>query len=90
MLAQSLSSPINRIAADKIADLLEIKKKLGLPDCRFAEEESPPAEALFMPPDFCSSETVRGNRKSRVSQEEIEDLVAKMTNEVMKLLAQEE
>jgi L-fuculose-phosphate aldolase len=92
LLALSLSSPIKSIAADKIVDLLEIKKRLGLPDCRFDEQESAPAGALFTPPDFCSggAERVGGNDKGGVPPEAIEDLVAKMTTQVMELLSKEE
>jgi hypothetical protein len=35
ILASQLSGPIRRIPKDKISALLEIKKKLGLPDSRF-------------------------------------------------------
>ena len=38
MLTAQLGAPITRIPANKTSDLLEIKKKLGLPDVRFAQE----------------------------------------------------
>jgi rhamnose utilization protein RhaD (predicted bifunctional aldolase and dehydrogenase) len=40
MIARQLGSPIHEIPADKIADLLAIKKKLGLPDPRLAAGET--------------------------------------------------
>jgi len=92
LLASSLGSPIKSIAADKVADLLEIKKKLGLPDCRLDTKESPPAGALFAPAAFCSSagEEVQTDRRRQVSLERIADLVAKMTDQIMELLSEEE
>ena len=92
MLAQSLGSPIRNIAADKVTDLLEIKKKLGLPDCRCSEQESAPAEPFLATADLCREDKarVRGNRENRVSQRQIEDLVAKMTDQIMELLSKEE
>jgi L-fuculose-phosphate aldolase len=91
MLALSLGSPIKSIA-EKIPDLLEIKKRLGLPDCRFDEQESASAGALFTPHDFCcgGEERALGENKRRVSPEEIDELVAKMTTQVMELLSKEE
>jgi L-fuculose-phosphate aldolase len=40
MIARQLGSPIHEIPADKIADLLAIKKRLGLPDPRLAAGET--------------------------------------------------
>ena len=92
LLASSLSGSIKNIAADKIGDLLEIKKNLGLPDCRLDTKESPPAGALFAPAPFCSTagEEVQTDRKRQISQERIEDLIAKITDQVMELLSEEE
>ena len=92
MLAQSLSGPIKNIAADKIADLLEIKKRLGFPDCRFTEQESPPAEPFLAMSDVgCAGEaSAHGDGKERISQEQIDDLIAKMTDQVMELLSKAE
>ena len=39
MIASQLKTPLNEIPPDKIADLLAIKKTLGLPDARFANDE---------------------------------------------------
>ncbi len=39
MIASQLKKPLNEIPPDKIADLLAIKKTLGLPDARFAQDE---------------------------------------------------
>ena len=40
MIARQLGTPINEIPADKVADLLAIKKRLGLPDPRLAVGET--------------------------------------------------
>ena len=90
MLAQSLGSPIKNIAADKIVDLLEIKKRLGFPDCRL-DESTAPVEFRWPASDSCN---VRAghlvNEKNTVSPQEIENLVAQMTDQVMKLLSEKE
>jgi L-fuculose-phosphate aldolase len=88
MLAQSLG-PIKNIAADKVTDLLEIKKKLGLPDCRCAEQESAPSEPFLAMADVCRSDeaSAHGDGKRPVSQEQVEDLITKMTDQVMELLS---
>jgi L-fuculose-phosphate aldolase len=39
MIAKQLRNPLPEIPPDKILDLLAIKKKLGLPDARFPDEE---------------------------------------------------
>lgn len=90
MLAQSLGSPIKNMAADKIADLLEIKRRLGFPDCRLDESIAP---AEFRLPASDAGGAKAGNtvnEKSRVSPQEIENLVAKITAQVMELLSEKE
>jgi len=91
MLAQSLG-PIKNIAADKVTDLLEIKKKLGFPDCRFTEQESAPAEPFLAMADVCRAgePSAHGDGKEPVSQEQVEDLITKMTDQVMELLSKTE
>jgi L-fuculose-phosphate aldolase len=71
MIARQLGSPIHEIPADKIADLLAIKKKLGLPDPRLA-----------------AGETVKSNSTRPVAAqgEEMEQLVAALTSQVMLFL----
>ena len=92
MLASSLSSPIKSFAADKIADLLEIKRKLGLPDCRLDDQGKVPAEPFLATADSCwgDAASVRGSGEREVSPEEIEDLVAKMTDQFVQLLSRNE
>ena len=41
LLAYQLRTPIQRIAPQKMADLLKFKQRLGLPDPRLKEQEHP-------------------------------------------------
>ena len=88
LLAQSLG-PIRSIPAEKIGDLLEIKKRLGLPDCRFDQQESPTPEPFPAMFDACRGEdkSAAGDGQKLISQEEIDDLIARMTDQVMDLLS---
>jgi L-fuculose-phosphate aldolase len=84
MLASSLGAPILHIPPDKVGDLLEIKKKLGLPDCRF-EEESAAGEPVVAAPGCCSN----GN-KGGISADEVERLISNVTAQVLYMLSREE
>jgi len=84
MLASSLGAPILHILPDKVGDLLEIKKKLGLPDCRF-EEESAAGEPVVAAPGCCSN----GN-KGGISADEVERLISNVTAQVLDMLSREE
>jgi L-fuculose-phosphate aldolase len=84
MLASSLGAPILHIPPDKVGDLLEIKKKLGLPDCRF-EEESAAGEPVVAAPGCCSN----GN-KGGISADEVERLISNVTAQVLDMLSREE
>lgn len=93
MLASSLGAPITHIAPDKVADLLEIKKKLGLPDCRYEEEESTAGEPVVAAPGLCSNdkEVARGNsNKGGISALDIDQLISNVTAQVLDLLSREE
>lgn len=90
LLASSLSGPIKTISADKIVDLLEIKKKLRLPDCRLDEENRPDEPLLATANNRRDDGNDPGDGKRRISEKQIEDLVAKVTNQVMELLFQQE
>jgi L-fuculose-phosphate aldolase len=71
MIARQLGSPINEIPADKIADLLAIKKKLGLPDPRLA-----PGETV----------TTNYARPVAPRDEEMEQLISDLTSQLMLFL----
>ena len=90
MLASSLSGPVKSLDADKVTDLLEIKKKLGWPDSRLAEQGGVPNRP-FLADDACGDEaSARGVRAAGISQQQIEDLVSKMTDQVIELLSKKE
>ena len=55
MIAKQLRDPLPEIPPDKILDLLAIKKKLGLPDARFPDEE------IELPNSLSSSSGVTAN-----------------------------
>jgi L-fuculose-phosphate aldolase len=84
MLASSLGAPILHIPPDKVGDLLEIKKKLGLPDCRF-EEEGAAGEPVVAAPGCCSN----GNQGG-ISADEVERLISNVTAQVLDMLSREE
>ena len=85
MLASQLGAPISYISEQKGADLLAIKKKLGLPDARFdtsrmkecnlSDQEAPGAIAFT--PSPCDGST--GNP----STADLEQLVKSVTDAVM-------
>ena len=85
MLASSLGAPLLHISPDKIGDLLEIKKKLGLPDCRFDEEESAAGKPVVAAPGYCSD---GGN--SGIPADEVEQLIRNVTAQVLQLLSRVE
>ena len=71
MIARQLGTPINEIPADKVTDLLAIKKRLGLPDPRLATGETVKSNST-------GPVAAQG--------EEIEQLVSALTSQVMKFL----
>lgn len=86
MLAASLGAPIKNFGRDKVEDLLQIKKRLGLPDCRLDEQTPHHFEPFVTTPDFCNCE----NGDGELTRQEIEDLVASVTAQVLRLLAKHE
>lgn len=82
MIASQLKSPLPEIPPEKIADLLEIKRKLGLPDARFTSElESPSAgDHARYPFTALAAET-------EVNASEIEEFVSFLTSQVVDFLS---
>lgn len=78
MIARQLKPNLPEIPADKIQDLLAIKKKLGLPDARLPEDE-----------DFSEEiETVAASVAKalpQVKQHDVDALVSSITDEVLSL-----
>lgn len=84
MIASQLQSKLNEIPPDKIADLLARKKKMGLPDPRLTSVGNA-ADADF--PSQEVTETERKNFTVKSSRQfNLDDLVNKMTAEMMAFL----
>jgi L-fuculose-phosphate aldolase len=71
MIARQLGTPLNEIPADKITDLLAIKKRLGLPDPRLATVE--PAKT-------------KSTKPAAAQGKEFDQLVSALTSQVMMFL----
>jgi len=82
MLAAQLGAPISHIANDKAADLVAIKKRLGLPDPRHDNAECemcdlpPTPGAIAIQPKSCGT-------SGAVSRDEVEEMVRSITAEVL-------
>lgn len=89
MLAAQLGAPISRISEQQGADLLALKKKLGLPDIRFdtsrmqecqlADLEVP--DSIALTPTPCDGSTTRA-----ASHPDLEALVKSVTDAVMEAI----
>jgi L-fuculose-phosphate aldolase len=78
MLAGQLSSPISYFTEQQAADLLEMKKKLGLPDARFdsaVADECPPVE-----------QRTSGAVADKLANIDVEELVRTITKSVLEAL----
>lgn len=86
MLASTLGAPIQEIPREKIADLLQLKKRLGLPDCRY---ETPVKSKASRPsskrPEKASPNHGVLKRQSR----SFDALVASVTEQVLGFLSGE-
>jgi L-fuculose-phosphate aldolase len=88
MLAQQTGNPITYIPNDKAADLLSLKKRLGLPDARFDGKECqlcdmpdmPGAISLPFKPCGCSTKEKTSNA------DDVEAIVQSVTDAVMAAL----
>jgi L-fuculose-phosphate aldolase len=76
MIARQLNPHLREIPPAKIQDLLEIKKKLGLPDARLPEEEDF-AEALG------TTITSAARSLPKLNENELEELISSITEEVL-------
>lgn len=89
MLASQLGEPITRIPPDKTADLLAIKKRLGLPDARHDLKECalcdlPEGDAITVKPG--AARGCPGEPKG-AAPDELESIVQGVTDAVMAALA---
>lgn len=88
MLAASLG-PIVRIAPGKIPSLLQMKKKLGLPDCRMDDEGQQWTTGTFpvTAGDRFGSTNETSGLKASLSSEQIDRLVAKFAADISDLIS---
>ena len=88
MLASQLGVPIQNIPAGKIADLLQIKQKLGLPDARLARRP----EAAKIPEPARSEPAVAENPSAACGDapgdQAFDALVARVTEQVLRFLSE--
>jgi L-fuculose-phosphate aldolase len=83
ILAGHLGAPLSHIPEAKTADLLEIKKKLGLPDARFGLKECQLCDQPEFPSGIaCPVEGVAAAAQA-LSQEELENLIRAITDRIM-------
>jgi L-fuculose-phosphate aldolase len=88
MYAQQLGAPLTHIPGEKAADLLAIKKKLGLPDARHGMQECQlcdlpePPGTIARPPIHPPTEA----RAAATDGDDVESIVQAVTDAVMKAL----
>jgi len=89
MLAAQLGVPISRISEEQGSDLLEIKRRLGLPDARF--DTSPMKERQLSDPEVPSSvalePTPYDGSSGNSANVDLESLVKSVTDAVMEAIA---
>ena len=82
MIASHLRSPLKEIPTDKIGDLLAIKRKLGLPDARHAEDPHAAEDPLTVwPLEYEANAT-----PPTPTPEEVDKLVATLTAKLVDFL----
>jgi L-fuculose-phosphate aldolase len=89
ILALQLGSPIRRIPKEKISPLLEIKKKLALPDSRLPSLDSQ-LETGIANRDHSLISTVVAGRTSEEHERAFESLVTRIADQVLKFSSGEE
>ena len=80
MIASQLRPKLTEIPPDKIADLLAIKKKLGLPDARLPKDAD--ANHAGVPSTHRAGESQHGVDEKHPSKYELEELISRVTAEV--------
>jgi L-fuculose-phosphate aldolase len=88
VIASHLGSPLTKIPAEKAAHLLDLKKKLGMPDARYGLQEC----HLCDQPEFpggvtaCPARPPSGRPETKASDGEVEQVVQAVTDQVMAAL----
>ena len=87
MLAAQLGAPISYISEQHGADLLAIKKKLGLPDPRFDASQMKECQLSDVEPHAIAlSPTTCGGRSARSDDADLEALIRSVTDAVMETI----
>jgi L-fuculose-phosphate aldolase len=92
-IAQQLGTPVSRIPSAKAGDLLDIKKRLGLPDPRFCPDECQlgedldlPLDGITMPPPPACRSRAASRGAADDDDDDVDDIVREVTEAVMKAL----
>lgn len=88
MLASQLGAPLTHIPAEKTADLLTIKQRLGLPDERLGMKECQLCDLPDLPGAISVSPRACGEAGSRGADDDFEAIVKAVTDSVMSTLGQ--
>lgn len=83
ILAGHLGAPLSHIPEGKTADLLEMKKKLGLPDARFGLKECQLCDQPEFPSGIACPVEGSSAAAQALSQEELENVIRAITDQVM-------
>jgi len=83
MLAAQLGAPISHISEEKTSELLEIKKKLGIPDARFELKECQLCDLNQSSSTIAVSPRSCGSPAPNSDDEDVESLVQAITDVVM-------
>jgi L-fuculose-phosphate aldolase len=87
MYAQQLGAPITHIPGEKAADLLAIKKKLGLPDARYEMQECQLCDLPEPPGTIARPPIAPGTEQAAaMAGDDVESIVEAVTEAVMKAL----
>lgn len=89
MIASQLAPKLNEIPPDKIADLLAIKKKLGLPDPRLAIRDDA-TDAVEIPTHHPTDPPPSASNAKRPAKDEVDQLVSRVTAEVLAFLQRQQ
>ncbi len=86
LIASQLRPKLNEIPPDKIADLLVLKKSLGLPDPRLENDEAPTGEVEALTHSMAELQQKVSSGK-RPGKYEIDELVSRLSAEVLAFLS---
>jgi L-fuculose-phosphate aldolase len=93
MIAAQLGVPVSRIPSAKTVDLLNLKKRLGLPDprfspgeCAFAEDLDQPIDGIALPPPSPCRRRSDTDGDGGADPGEVESIVREVTDAVMAAL----